>query len=183
MIRRFLSRLHVHVHAIDRRAGTLVAGAIRVPCALGRAGAGLKTREGDGLTPIGLFRLGRLHYRADRLFPPACGLAKRRIGRGDWWSDLPGDRAYNRLVTARPMPDASEERLWRQDGLYDLFVDIGFNDRPVVRGRGSGIFLHVARPAFTPSAGCVVARADALLRVLRFVGPRTRIRIGAGVGR
>lgn len=178
MKRGALSKLTVVIAPGERRRGTLTAGAIAVPVALGRAGAGLKRREGDGVTPIGRFALRRLHYRADRIARPATGLPIRRIADGDWWCDIPGDRAYNRLVTRRAPPDGSEERLKRADRLYDVVVEIGYNDRPVVRGRGSGIFLHVARDGLAPTAGCVAGRLRDVLRVLARVGPTTRIEIG-----
>ena len=173
-----LSRVFVHISVSDRRRGTLAAGNMRFACALGRAGTGLKKREGDGLTPIGSFGLRRLHVRTDRLFPPRTRLSWRRIAPTDWWSDIAGDRAYNRLVTRRPPPPGSDEHLARRDDLYDLVVEIGYNDRPVIRNRGSGIFLHGARPGFSPTAGCVAISLNALARILPLIGPGTRIVIG-----
>src|SRR5262245_21470652 len=119
-----LKELRVIVCPRDRRRGVLVAGGIHVPCALGRAGAGVKRKEGDGLTPLGVFALRRAHYRADRIAPPRTALALRPIRNGDWWCDLPGDRAYNRLVTRRPAPEGSQEWLTRADRLYDVIVEI-----------------------------------------------------------
>lgn len=178
-VRRYLSDIRVIVSPLDRRRGVLKAGAVMVPCALGRAGAGLKTREGDGRSPLGVFALRRAHFRADRVMRTPTGLPLRRIRPGDWWCDLPEDRAYNRLVTHRAPPPESQEWLQRADGLYDLIVEIGFNDGPVVRNRGSGIFWHVARPGFTPTAGCVATSREALLKLLPRIGRRTRIRIGS----
>jgi L,D-peptidoglycan transpeptidase YkuD (ErfK/YbiS/YcfS/YnhG family) len=175
---RVSSLIRVAISPLDRRRGTLIVGASAVPCALGRAGAGLKWREGDGCTPIGTFPLRQAHYRADRIGRPAARLPLRAIRCGDWWCDLPEDRAYNRLVRGRPAPPGSQEWLMRADGLYDIIVEIGFNDRPVVRHRGSGIFWHVARPGLTPTAGCVATTREALRRLLPRIGPRTRIRIG-----
>ncbi len=175
---RCLSLIHVAVSPGERRRGTVIAGAIRVPCALGRGGAQIKWREGDGRTPLGLFSLRTIHYRADRVPVPGGRLPKRAVGAGDWWCDVVSDRRYNRLVRDRPPPPASEERLRRRDNLYDIIVEIGFNDRPVVRGKGSGIFWHVARPAFSPTAGCIATSLAALQRILPFIGPHTRIRIG-----
>jgi L,D-peptidoglycan transpeptidase YkuD (ErfK/YbiS/YcfS/YnhG family) len=173
-----LRELKVVVSPRDRKRGVLIAGAIRVPCALGRSGGGLKRREGDGVSPVGRFALRRVHYRADRVRRPRTDLPLRPIRPGDWWCDLPEDRAYNRLVSRRPAPPDSQEWLTRTDRLYDILVEIGFNDGPVVKNRGSGIFWHVARPGFTPTAGCVATTLEALQRILPRVGPRTRIRIG-----
>ncbi len=128
-------------------------------CALGRGGVGRKAREGDGVTPTGRFALRRVLYRADRIAKPTAPFPCRPIEPGDGWCDDPGSPDYNRLV-ALPHP-AGHERLWRDDALYDLIVAVGFNDGPVVRGAGSAIFMHVARPDFGPTEGCVaLALAD-----------------------
>lgn len=174
---RRLSLIRVAVAAGGRR-GMVIAGAIQVPCALGRGGAQIKWREGDGRTPRGVFALRMIHYRADRVPIPGGRLPKRAMSADDWWCDVVSDRRYNRLVRDRPPPPASEERLSRRDGLYDIIIEIGFNDRPVIRGKGSGIFWHVARPALSPTAGCVATSLAALQRILPLIGPRTRIRIG-----
>jgi len=130
-------------------------------CALGRGGviAAEAKREGDGTSPLGLWPLRRLLYRADRGPAPQTALPSAPIEPDDGWCDAPGDAAYNRPVT-HPYP-ASAERMWRQDHLYDLVVVLGHNDDPVVAGAGSAIFLHLAKPDYGPTEGCVaLARAD-----------------------
>ncbi|WP_428978579.1 L,D-transpeptidase family protein [Chenggangzhangella methanolivorans] len=115
------------------------------PCALGPAGTVTTKREGDGGTPRGRLALRRLFRRADRGPRPPSGLDTRTIRTTDGWCDAPGHRRYNRLIT---LPfSASHETLWRDDGLYDLVVELGWNDRPATPGRGSAIFLHAAAPA------------------------------------
>lgn len=91
-------------------------------------------------------------------------LPLRQLRPTDGWCDAPQDRNYNRRVV-RPYP-ASAERLWREDGLYDVVVVLGCNDVPRVRGRGSAIFLHVARPGYAPTEGCVAIALPDLVRVL-----------------
>ena len=135
-------------------------------CALGRGGviAAERKREGDGATPTGLLPLRRLFYRADCGPIPRTGLQRVPIARDDGWCDDPAHPDYNRLV--RLPFDASHERMWRSDELYDIVAELGWNDAPVVAWRGSAIFLHLARPDFGPTEGCVaLARAD-LLAVL-----------------
>ena len=130
-------------------------------CALGQGGIGTKNREGDGISPAGSWPLRRLLYRADRLPAPPCRLPMTAIAREDGWCDAPGDPLYNCPIRL-PYP-ASAEGLWREDGVYDLIIPLGFNDDPVKDGLGSAIFIHVARPGFTPTAGCIAfARADLL---------------------
>jgi len=135
-------------------------------CALGRGGLSETKREGDGATPIGAWPLRRLLYRPDRMAPPQSGLPTTPIGPADGWCDAPGDRNYNRPVIL-PYP-ASAEVLWREDEVYDLIVPLGYNDGPIVPGRGSAIFLHLARAGYAPTEGCVaLARPDLLAFLVR----------------
>jgi len=133
-------------------------------------------REGDGATPVGVFPLRALWYRPDRLAIPETGLALHPIAADTLWSDDPADPAYNRPVT--PPYAASHERLWREDALYDLIAPLGYNDDPPIPGLGSAIFLHVARPDYGPTEGCVAIARDDLLALMRACGPETRIAIG-----
>lgn len=162
----------------SRHGGRLLAGPFNLPCALGAQGLQIKWREGDLRTPVGIFALRQLRFRADRITRPKTRLPARPIKPGEWWCDIPADRAYNRLVRGRMPPPACEEHLQRTDHLYDIIIEIGFNDQPVVRGKGSGIFWHVARANFAPTAGCVATRRRDLQRILPFIGPQTRIRLG-----
>lgn len=134
-------------------------------CAVGRGGVAVKQREGDGITPIGQWPLRRVLYRADRLeTPPQTILPVEKIEADDAWCDIPGDPNYNRLVR---LPYATlDERLWRDDHAYDVITVLGFNDAPVVQGKGSAIFLHVASADFKPTAGCVALSRDDLLEAL-----------------
>lgn len=144
-------------------------------CALGRAGVSAEKREGDGATPTGIFALRRLLYRPDRLRAPETPLATAPLHPDDGLCDAPADPAYNKLVRL-PYP-ASAEALWRADHLYDLVVVIGYNDEPVLPGRGSAIFLHLARPDWGPTEGCVALARDDLLAVLAEIEPTTRLRV------
>lgn len=164
VIRRGLRRLIVATNPLDHTKGTLVAGLSRFPCALGRSGPLVDKREGDGGTPRTSLPLRRVFFRADRIRRPASLLPVRPITRTDAWCDDSRDRRYNRLIR-RPAGEA-EERLWRADNLYDVIVELGWNDRPVRRGRGSAIFWHLARPGFTPTAGCVAVSAEVFRKVL-----------------
>jgi L,D-peptidoglycan transpeptidase YkuD (ErfK/YbiS/YcfS/YnhG family) len=162
--------------AVRRRGAAHVAdwGAGQRPCAVGVGDIGEKRREGDGITPVGVWPLRRLLYRADRV-APRTSLPLSPIAPDDGWCDAPGDPSYNRPVML-PYP-ASAERLWREDALYDLVLVVGFNDAPVVDGKGSAIFLHVAAPDYAPTAGCVaLSRAD-LLEALAMLTADSRLRV------
>jgi L,D-peptidoglycan transpeptidase YkuD (ErfK/YbiS/YcfS/YnhG family) len=141
--------------------GRLRLGQREVDCALGRGGLveAADKREGDGATPLGLWPIRRVLYRPDRVGPPRTVLPVVAIQPDDGWCDAPADPSYNRPV-ALPYP-ASCERMWREDALYDLVCVLAHNDDPAVPGLGSAIFLHLAKPDYAPTEGCVaLARAD-----------------------
>jgi L,D-peptidoglycan transpeptidase YkuD (ErfK/YbiS/YcfS/YnhG family) len=142
-------------------------------CALGRSGVTAEKREGDGATPAGRWQLRALLYRADRIAaaPATRGLIARPLAPDDSWCDDPADANYNRQVK-RPY-GASHEEMWRDDGLYDVVVVLGHNDRPPVPGLGSAIFLHVAAPDYASTEGCVALALKDLLEVLADCGPES----------
>jgi L,D-peptidoglycan transpeptidase YkuD (ErfK/YbiS/YcfS/YnhG family) len=126
--------------------------------------------EGDGASPIGAWPVRRVYYRPDRGPAPQTGLPVIALKPSDGWCDDPGEPVYNRLV-ALPRP-GRHEPLWRGDGLYDLIAELGYNDDPVIAGKGSAIFLHVARPGYLPTEGCMaLAEADLRWVLARLSGP------------
>jgi L,D-peptidoglycan transpeptidase YkuD (ErfK/YbiS/YcfS/YnhG family) len=157
--------------------GWLDLGDGRARCALGPAGviAAADKREGDGASPAGVWPIRRVLFRPDRGSAPATALPVEPIAPDDGWCDAPDDPAYNRPVKL-PYP-ASAEHMWRDDHLYDLVVVLGHNDDPTAPGLGSAIFLHLAKPDYAPTHGCVaVARAD-LERLLRTANPGDAVEI------
>jgi L,D-peptidoglycan transpeptidase YkuD (ErfK/YbiS/YcfS/YnhG family) len=162
---------------LEYRDGQLRWSQGNAAAVVGRSGVRVDKREGDGATPAGTYPLLLVLYRPDRVSPPASHLPVRALAPNDGWADDPADANYNRLVTL-PYP-ASAERLWREDNLYDALVVIGYNMDPVIPGAGSAIFLHIATPDFSPTAGCVAAGRDVLLGLLPLLGPGSRITIGA----
>jgi L,D-peptidoglycan transpeptidase YkuD (ErfK/YbiS/YcfS/YnhG family) len=171
--RRGLRRIVVHGRPGRPSQGWLAAGQLHLAVALGAAGIRANKREGDKATPRGTFRPIRLWWRADRLARPRTFLPVRRIGREDGWCEDPDHRRYNRSI--RVAKDAPGDRLWRQDGLYDLLIELDHNARPRVAGRGSAVFVHLARPGLRPTAGCVALGMPALRRLLTRITARTEI--------
>ncbi|MBB5688807.1 L,D-transpeptidase family protein [Roseomonas alkaliterrae] len=133
-------------------------------CALGAGGIRADKREGDGATPAGLLPLRRVLFRADRGPRPATALPAEPIAPEDGWCDDPAHADYNRQVRL-PHP-ARHERLWREDAIYDVIGVLGWNDAPVHPGRGSAIFLHLARPGLPPTEGCIALPGPELRRLL-----------------
>lgn len=155
--------------------GHLIAGNRVFPAALGRGGIRAGKREGDGGTPRGCFRLLRLWYRTDRLPRPRSLLPLRRIRKEDGWCEDPRDRNYNRPVKLSPSSGA--DRLWRDDHLYDLIIELDHNTRPRIPYRGSAVFIHFARKGFSPTAGCVALKRGDLQKLLPMLARDCRIEI------
>jgi L,D-peptidoglycan transpeptidase YkuD (ErfK/YbiS/YcfS/YnhG family) len=213
-LNRHINLIKVYQSPISRSRGILVAGNIRIPCALGRTGLRYDKREGDGKSPIGVFALHKLWWRDDRFRQPLCALKKRRIRKSDGWCDDARSFSYNKPVQ-RPFASSHEE-MHREDHVYDYVIEIGCNMqarkqktiiydksklwiphigagghsplasghksrlRPagLKRGRGSAIFLHLARDNFEPTAGCVAVPPPKIARLLAVIGPKTKIQIG-----
>ena len=148
-----------------------MAGDRAFPCAIGKGGmvAAQAKREGDGASPLGAWPLRRVLYRPDRGPAPRTALPVSPITPDDGWCDDPAHPDYNRPVK-RPF-DASHEALWREDGLYDLVVVLGHNDDPPVAPLGSAIFLHLAKPDYAPTKGCIALARPDLEAVLALAAP------------
>ncbi len=132
--------------------------------ACGRGGVRADKQEGDGATPAGVLPLRRVYYRADRLGRPKTVLPLEPLSPKDGWCDDPSVPAYN---AAMKLPSTvHHEELWRRDQVYDVIGVLGWNDAPMVRGRGSAIFLHVASPNYAPTDGCIALALFDLLHVL-----------------
>ena len=135
-------------------------------CALGKGGviAAADKREGDGKSPLGTWGIRRVLFRPDKGGPPQTRLPTKALERDDGWCDAPGDPAYNRAVKL-PHP-ASAEQMWREDDVYDLVCILAHNDDPPVPGLGSAIFMHLARPGYEPTEGCVALSREDMLELL-----------------
>lgn len=167
----------ISLHSINRskRVAKLQIGSSKrlIPCAIGRQGQTILKKEGDGKTPIGKWQPQKIYYRQDRIGRPISKLPINVIKKQYGWCDAPNDRNYNRPVT---LPyKASTECLWRDDELYDLILVLNHNQTPRIKGKGSAIFIHVAKPGFPPTEGCIAIEKQALLRLLTYLDPLTKI--------
>lgn len=168
----------VEAKSATASTGTARIGAHAFDCTLGRAGVAsvADKKEGDGKTPLGKFMLRQVLYRADRVPKPDTGLTVEALSPETGWCEDPAHADYNKKII---LPHASvHDRMTRDDHLYDYTVVIGYNDAPVVPGKGSAIFLHLAHPAFTPTAGCVGVRAEDMARILKLCDAGSSITIG-----
>lgn len=146
-------------------------------CAIGKGYCSTEEKkEGDGLTPLGTYPLRELFYRADKFDTvPTTTLPVKTLHKEHGWCDESDDENYNKFVTL-PYP-ASHEELFRLDDVYDLIVPLGYNDNPPVAGKGSAIFLHIAREEYSPTAGCVAVSKEDLLELLFNCTPNTQMTI------
>lgn len=144
-------------------------------CVVGAGGVREDKVEGDAATPVGEFPLRRIYFRNDRLVLPKVRLPARPIAEHDGWCDDPRSPSYNRLV--RTPNEWSHEKMWREDGLYDLVVVVGYNDDPPEGEWGSAIFLHIARDDLPGTQGCVAFSRDDLMELVALLTPQTRLRV------
>lgn len=165
----------VQTKSFTATTGILIAGGVRYDCTLGRTGVTIDKNEGDGKTPVGTYPLRRILYRADRLEKPKTELPVDVLTPDTGWCEDPSHADYNRQVVL-PHPGTCD-RMTRDDHLYDIVVVVGQNDDPVVPGRGSAIFMHLAREDFTPTAGCVGLKLADLQAVVALCDSATSITI------
>ena len=160
---------------IINKSGYLKYKNLKFRCSLGKAGIGIKKKEGDNLTPKGKFKLIQVFYRADRIKKIKTDLPKKTIARNMGWCDDSRSNNYNRLIK---LPfNFSYEKLYRKDNIYDLVVLISYNTKPIIRNKGSAIFIHISRRNFSPTKGCIALKKDNLLQLLSKVKKNTQIKI------
>ena len=157
------------------RGNTLHFGAQQFRCAIGKSGFSSNKREGDGCTPLGVFSLRECWYRLDRIAPPETKLPVKIIREHDGWCDDSESPEYNNHIK---LPSHfSHENLWREDHVYDLIVPLGYNDDPVIAGRGSAIFMHLAHGDYKPTEGCVALALPDFVTLLPYLSTQVSIEI------
>ena len=146
-------------------------------CAFGKAGFSTNKVEGDNCTPIGKFSIRRVFYRADKISMPTVheDISPIPISDNMGWSDDKDDVHYNTLIQ---FPyEHSAEKMHRDDDVYDIVVELGYNDRPIVRGCGSAVFFHIARQGYIGTEGCIAISMPDMLAVLTVITPDTIMHI------
>lgn len=144
-------------------------------CAVGKNGFSDDKKEGDGCSPIGKFLLRECWYRADKMPAPRTNLPLKIITQNDGWCDDENSPDYNQHI--KSPYGLSHEKLWRDDDIYDIIIPIGYNDAEVVAGKGSAIFLHIAKQNYSGTKGCIALSKPDLLEILPKLSPQTYIEI------
>ena len=159
---------------IVNKNGTLIHNKKRYKCALGKNGIAKRKKEGDKKTPSGLFSLGKVYYRKDKIRNLKTNLKKIVIKKKMAWCDDPNNKFYNKLTFTN---DKSKEKLYRKDNLYNIIVVINYNIKPIIKNKGSAIFIHLARKNYSGTMGCIGLKKKDLLDILKTVKKRTKIKI------
>ena len=147
----------------------------RIKCSIGKCGMSRFKKEGDLTTPKGIFSLGRLYYRKDRIKTPKCKIIKKIIKKNMGWCDDSRSKKYNKEINF-PFK-FSAEKLYKKDKIYDLFIHIKYNYFPIIKGKGSVIFLHLAGKRYKPTKGCIAISKKDFLKILPLINNKTKILI------
>ena len=161
---------------IVKKSGYLNYKNFKFRCALGKNGIKKKVKEGDFITPKGKYKLIKIYYRPDRIKKINSPLKKVRIKKNMGWCDDVNSKYYNKQIKINDK--ISHERLYRKDSLYDIIVVLNYNLNPIIRGKGSAIFLHVAKKNYSKTQGCIALKRNELLNLVSKIKKNTQIRIG-----
>ena len=161
---------------IVKKTGYLNYKGIKFRCALGKNGIRKKNKEGDNITPKGIYKIKTVYYRQDRIKKLSTSINSKKIKKNMGWCDDPKSADYNQLVN---LPNNyNSEKLYRNDNIYDLIVVLDYNMNPTVKNKGSAIFIHIAKKNYTPTKGCIALSKIDLLEILNKINKKTKIKIG-----
>ena len=147
----------------------------KLKCAIGKSGIISSKKEGDLATPKGTFELGTFYYRKDNNKPLKCKIKKKIIKKKMGWCDDSRSKKYNKEISF-PFKYGAE-KLYRKDKIYDLFINIKYNFSPVIKKKGSAIFLHITDGKYKPTKGCVAIAKKDFLKILPLINNKTKISI------
>jgi len=160
---------------IINKSGYLKYKNFKFRCSLGKAGIKKKKEEGDQITPKGIFEVIKIYYRKDKIRKIISPIKKIQIKKNMGWCDDPKSDLYNQQIK---LPSKfSYEKLYRKDGLYDIILVLNYNTSPIVKKKGSAIFIHIAKRKFKPTEGCIGLKKNDLIKLLKKIKKNTKIKI------
>ena len=160
---------------IVKKSGHLKYKNLKFRCALGSAGVKKKTKEGDNITPKGIFKIIKIYYRPDKIKKITTLIKTIKIKKNMGWCDDPRSRFYNQQIK---LPTKyGHERLYRNDNLYNLIAVLDYNTNPIIKNKGSAIFLHVAKNKYQKTKGCIALKKEHLIKIISKIKKNTKIRI------
>jgi L,D-peptidoglycan transpeptidase YkuD (ErfK/YbiS/YcfS/YnhG family) len=160
---------------IVKKCGYLKYKKFKYRCALGKAGVNKKIKEGDNVTPKGVFKITKIYYRADKIKSIKTKIKKIKIRKNMGWCDDRISRFYNQQIK---LPSKySHEKLYRNDDLYDLIAVLNYNTNPIIKNKGSAIFMHIAKNSYKKTEGCIALKKEHLINILVQIKKNTKIKI------
>jgi L,D-peptidoglycan transpeptidase YkuD (ErfK/YbiS/YcfS/YnhG family) len=160
---------------IVKKSGHLKYKNLKFRCALGSAGVKKKTKEGDNITPKGIFKIIKIYYRPDKIKKITTLIKTIKIKKNMGWCDDPRSRFYNKQIK---LPSKlGHEKLYRSDNLYDLIAVLNYNTKPIIKNKGSAIFIHIAKKNFSKTKGCVAVKKEDLIYLLSKIKRNSQVKI------
>ena len=160
---------------IIKKSGYLQYKNLKFRCALGKAGIKKKEKEGDNVTPKGTFKITKMYYRPDKIKNITSLVKKIKIKNNMGWCDDPSSNLYNRQIK---LPNKfSHEKLYRKDNLYDLILVLNYNVNPIIKNKGSAIFIHIAKKNYKKTKGCIALKKKHLIKLISKIKKNTKIKI------
>jgi L,D-peptidoglycan transpeptidase YkuD (ErfK/YbiS/YcfS/YnhG family) len=160
---------------IINKYGLLKYKNLKFRCALGKAGIGEKKKEGDFITPKGKYKIIKVYYRADRIKKIKTNFRLYQIKKNMGWCDDPLSKNYNKLIK---LPSKfGHEKLYRKDKLYDLILILNYNFKPIIKNKGSAIFIHIANKNYKKTMGCIGLKKKDLIFILKDIKKNIIVKI------
>jgi len=160
---------------IVKKSGHLKYKNLKFRCALGSAGVKKKTKEGDNITPKGIFKIIKIYYRPDKIKKITTLIKTIKIKKNMGWCDDPKSRFYNKQIK---LPSKlGHEKLYRSDNLYDLIAVLNYNTKPIIKNKGSAIFIHIAKKNFSKTKGCIAVKKEDLIYLLSKIKRNSQVKI------
>jgi L,D-peptidoglycan transpeptidase YkuD (ErfK/YbiS/YcfS/YnhG family) len=160
---------------IIKKTGYLQYKNLKFRCAVGKAGIKKKEKEGDNVTPRGIFKITRMYYRPDRIKNIVTEIKKTKIIKNMAWCDDPSSILYNQQIK---LPNKfNHEKLYRNDDLYDLILVLNYNTNPIIKNKGSAIFVHIAKKNYKKTKGCIALKKKHLIELIYKIKKNTKIKI------
>jgi len=153
---------------------TLIIDDFIFKCSVGKSGIKTTKKEGDGVTPRGIYSIGRLYYRADRLKKPKVKILTKIIKKTMGWCDDPTNKNYNKEIKINN--EVKHEKLYRKDSSYDCFIVINYNTKKRIPYMGSAIFIHLTEN-YNKTSGCVALTKKDFLILIKLIDKKTKMEI------
>ena len=160
---------------IINKSGYLKYKNYKFKCALGKSGIGKKRKEGDNITPKGTFNLIKIYYREDRVKKLSSKFKLIKITKKMGWCDDPKSKKYNQLIKLQTK--YSHEILYRRENIYDLILVLNYNMKPIIKNKGSAIFIHIANKNYKKTAGCIALKKVDLINLVKEINRNTTVHI------